>query len=105
LHVFTYSERPGTRAVELQPSVAPSVRHERTRVLREISDRKNLTFRRRMIGAVLSAVTLEQRGMALTSNFLKVEMSAPREPNQLADLEIGAVSEGGLRERAMLPVI
>jgi len=105
LHVFTYSERPGTRAAEQGTSVPVAIRRERTRLLRELSDRKNAEFRRRMIGARLSAVTLEQRGMALTSNFLKVEMSAAREPNQLVDLEIGTVTGAGLRERSLLPIL
>lgn len=105
LHVFTYSERPGTQAAEQGTSVPMAIRRDRTRLLRELSDRKNTEFRRRMIGARLPAVTLEQRGIALTSNFLKVEMSAAREPNQLVDLEIGTVTAMGLRERSLLPVI
>lgn len=105
LHVFTYSERPGTRAVEQGASVPIAIRRNRTRLLRELSDRKNLEFRRRMLGQSLPAVTLEQRGMALTSNFLKVEMAAPREPNRLVDLEIGAVTAAGLRERSLFLVI
>jgi threonylcarbamoyladenosine tRNA methylthiotransferase MtaB len=104
LHVFTYSERPGTRAAEQGTSVPMAVRRERTRLLRDLSNRKNLEFRRRMIGARLPAVTLEQRGMALTSNFLKVEMSTVREPNQLVDLEIGTVTPAGLREQTLFPV-
>ena len=81
------------------------VRHERTRILQELSNRKNLAFRRSMIGRRLSAVTLEQRGMALTTNFLKVQMCAAREPNQMIDLEIGDVTKAGLHERTILPVI
>jgi threonylcarbamoyladenosine tRNA methylthiotransferase MtaB len=105
LHVFTYSERPGTQAAEQGTSLPIAVRRERTRLLRELSDRKNIEFRRRMIGARLPAVTLEQRGLALTSNFLKVEMSAARGPNQLVDLEIGAVTAAGLREHSLLPIL
>ncbi|MGH9419853.1 MAG: tRNA (N(6)-L-threonylcarbamoyladenosine(37)-C(2))-methylthiotransferase MtaB, partial [Thermoanaerobaculia bacterium] len=105
LHVFTYSERPGTHAAAQGTSVPMAIRRERTRLLRELSDRKNAEFRRRMIGLRLPAVTLEQPGMALTSNFLKVEMSAAREPNQLVNLEIGSVTAAGLRERSLLPVI
>jgi threonylcarbamoyladenosine tRNA methylthiotransferase MtaB len=105
LHVFTYSERPSTRAADEGMSVPMAIRRERTRRLRELSDRKNLEFRRQAIGRRLPAVTLEQRGMALTSNFLKVEMSAAREPNQLVDLEIGSVTAAGLRERSLLPIL
>jgi threonylcarbamoyladenosine tRNA methylthiotransferase MtaB len=105
LHVFTYSERPGTLAAEQGSAVPVSIRRERTQVLRELSDRKNLAFRRRMLGQTLSAVTLEQRGMALTSNFLKVEMAASREPNRIIDLSIGAAGPGILRERVLFRIL
>jgi threonylcarbamoyladenosine tRNA methylthiotransferase MtaB len=105
LHVFTYSERPGTLAAERGQRVPVEVRRERTRILRAVSARKNVEFRRGMIGKTLSAVTLDDGAIALTSNFLKVQMAQPREPNQIVSLEIGAVSEAGLRERTLLPVI
>ena len=105
LHVFTYSERPGTAAIHHANPVPPSVRHERTRVLRELSDSKNLAFRRQMLGRTLPAVTLEQPNMALTSNFLKVEMTQPRQPNQNINLEIGNLISNGLRERELLPCL
>ena len=104
LHVFTYSERPGTAAAEMTP-VPVHVRRERTSVLRNLSNRKNIEFRRRMIGKPLSAVTLEQQGIALTCNFLKTEMAYPRKPNQLIELRIGALSELGLKEETLLPII
>ncbi len=105
LHVFTYSERPGTLAAERGQAIPMEVRRERTRILRALADRKNLELRRRMIGKTLSGVTLDDGDIALTSNFLKVQMGQPRDANQIVDLEIGAVSEAGLRERTLLPVI
>ena len=132
LHVFTYSERPGTAAASQKvlvtpPSLEPSrecnerypaptrsdfggpvpipVRQERTRILREISDKKNLEFRRRMLGKTLSAVALEQRRIALTSNFLKVEMAVERPANQMVELGIGALSQAGLKESNPLLIL
>jgi threonylcarbamoyladenosine tRNA methylthiotransferase MtaB len=105
LHVFTYSERPGTAAAERADPVPTSVRHERTRVLHALSERKNLEFRLRLVGRTLSAVTLEQRGMALATNFVKVQMAQSREPNQIVDLRIGAISNSGLRECTVLPIL
>ncbi|MBV9611492.1 MAG: tRNA (N(6)-L-threonylcarbamoyladenosine(37)-C(2))-methylthiotransferase MtaB, partial [Acidobacteriaceae bacterium] len=99
LHVFTYSERPGTAAAEFGAPAPMEVRRERTRLLRELGERKNLQFRQSMVGKTLSAVTLEERGAALTTNFLKIEMSQDRPPNQLLDLPIGGVTAHGLRER------
>jgi threonylcarbamoyladenosine tRNA methylthiotransferase MtaB len=105
LHVFTYSERPGTAAAEHASPVPTPVRHERTRILRDLSDQKNLAFRRRMLGQTLSAVTLEQRGMALTSNFVRVEMATAREPNQIVDLRIASLTPTALREYTPFPLL
>jgi threonylcarbamoyladenosine tRNA methylthiotransferase MtaB len=107
LHVFTYSERPGTAAIGMPGAVPRKVRQDRTRVLRELSERKNLEFRRRMIGKTLSAVTLEERGFALTTNFVKVEMTTLKEPNQLVEIAIGELRPAGLREwgAGALPIV
>ncbi|HEX4167019.1 MAG TPA: tRNA (N(6)-L-threonylcarbamoyladenosine(37)-C(2))-methylthiotransferase MtaB [Bryobacteraceae bacterium] len=105
LHVFTYSERPGTPAATYANPVPPEVRHERTRLLRELSARKNLAFRRRQLDQTLSAVTLEQPGFALTTNFLKIKLAANRPPNQLIDVTIGSQDETGLREKETLHVL
>jgi threonylcarbamoyladenosine tRNA methylthiotransferase MtaB len=105
LHVFTYSERPGTLAEQLGSPVPMHLRRERTAVLRKLSDKKNREFQQRMLGKQLPAVTLEQRGMALTSNFLKVEMTQAREPNRLVELRVGALTASGLREHSLLPVL
>jgi len=104
LHVFTYSERPGTSAAGMTGSVPMEKRRARTRVLRDLSDEKNLHFRRQMLGRTLSAVTLEEKGMALTTNFLKVRMREERLANQLVELAIGLNTAKGLTERALLPV-
>ena len=103
LHVFTYSERPGTPAAERLDPVPMPVRKERNRVLRGLAARKNLEFRRAMLGRTLSAVTLEQG--ALSGNYLKIELAEARPANQLIDVEIGAVSESGLREKRPLLVL
>jgi len=105
LHVFTYSERPGTPAAEAPHQVPIPVRKERNRVLRELAAAKNLDFRRRMIGKKLSVVTLEEPLAALSGNYLKVVMCRPRAAQQLLDLEIGGVSGGALREVTPLPVM
>jgi threonylcarbamoyladenosine tRNA methylthiotransferase MtaB len=105
LHVFTYSERPGTAAASLNSPVPPKVRRERTQILRELSDQKAREFRRRMIGKTLSAVTLEERGIALTSNFLKVAIRQKREPNEIVTLQIGSMSDTVLEERGPFTIL
>ena len=51
-----------------------------------------------MVGRTLSVVTLHEPGIALSGNYLKVELAHAREANRLIDVEIGDVCEGGLRE-------
>ncbi len=98
LHVFTYSERPGTPAAEMPDQVPMPVRKERNRVLRELAARKNLNFRRSMVGRRLSVVTLHEPGAALSGNYLKVQLARPAEPNRLRDVEVGGVTESGVSE-------
>src|SRR5690348_13289194 len=98
LHVFTYSERPGTPAAESPGQVPMAVRKERNRILRELGAAKNREFRGSMVGRTLSAVTLHEPSAALTGNYLKVELVPRREPNRLIEVEIGGLSDGGLRE-------
>lgn len=105
LHVFTYSERPGTLAATYGDPVPVQVRHERTSLLRNLSDGKNLEFRQRMTGKTLSAVTLQERGFALSTNFLKVETATVREPNRIVDLKISGLRQDGLREQGLLPIL
>ena len=107
LHVFTYSERPGTPAAQDADSVPIHVRKERNRLLRELSAEKNRAFRERMVGKTLSAVTLHEPGAALTENYLKVQLAQPRAANQIVELRIGGLTPIGLREQpgGFLPVL
>lgn len=104
LHVFTYSERPGTPAAAMEGRVSWEVRKERTRRLRQLAAEKNLAFRRRMVGRALSAVTLGN-GRALTGNYLTVELARPRPANEIIDVTIGGLTPEGLAERGVLAVI
>jgi len=105
LHVFTYSARPGTPAADLAAQVPMGVRKERNRILRELAAAKNLAFRRSLVGSTLSAVTLDNGPLALTGNYLKVELAAPREPNRIVDVRIGGTGDGTLREFSPLRVL
>jgi threonylcarbamoyladenosine tRNA methylthiotransferase MtaB len=104
LHVFTYSERPGTAAASEANQVPVAVRRERTRVLRELSDRKNRQFREKMVGRTLSAVTLSEN-KALTNNYLQLDLTDAHPANQIADFRIGGLTQSGLREYQPFPVL
>jgi threonylcarbamoyladenosine tRNA methylthiotransferase MtaB len=44
LHVFTYSERNNTKALEIKPVVPVNIRHERNKILRNLSYMKMQDF-------------------------------------------------------------
>jgi threonylcarbamoyladenosine tRNA methylthiotransferase MtaB len=104
LHVFTYSERPGTPAAAMPNPVPTRVRRERSRILRDLAAQKNLEFRCRMAGRKLSVVTLEEPRTGLSSNYLKVALAAARAANQLLEVEIGGLTDAGLHEAAPFSV-
>jgi threonylcarbamoyladenosine tRNA methylthiotransferase MtaB len=103
LHVFTYSERPGTPAATSPNQVPIPRRKERNRILRELAAAKNLKFRQSMVGRTLSVVTLDQN--ALSDNFIKVELNPQRPPNQRVEVRIGGVTANGVYEYNPLHVI
>jgi threonylcarbamoyladenosine tRNA methylthiotransferase MtaB len=105
LHVFTYSERPGTPAAVYANQIPVPVRKERNRILRELAASKNLHFRRSMVGRTLSAVTLDNGPFALSYNYLKIELATPRDPNRIVDVKIGAAGEANLREHHPLAIL
>lgn len=105
LHVFTYSERPGTPAAEAPSQVPIPVRKQRTRALRDLAARKNLEFRKTMIRRTLSVVTLDGGRAAVSDNYLKVTLAVPRESNRIEDIRIGGLTPDGICEAGALPVL
>ncbi|HMH49064.1 MAG TPA: TRAM domain-containing protein, partial [Candidatus Acidoferrum sp.] len=78
LHVFPYSDRPGTEASGLDGHLATSVITERGRRLRALGRAKNLAFRRGLVGRTEDVLVLETRDRAtgrlvgLTGNYVEV---------------------------------
>ena len=105
LHVFTYSERPGTPAAQAVGAVPVPVRKARNKVLRDLAVRKNLAFRRSMVGRSLSVVTLGEGNMALSSNYLKVELARAYPANVLLDVTVAGVTDANVRQAAELAVL
>ena len=96
LHVFTYSERPGTPAATMPGAVPIRVRKDRNRVLRDLANEKNLAFRETLLGREFTAVTLDPPGLALTDNYIKATLDLPYTPNRLVRLRPRAVTEQGV---------
>ena len=94
LHVFSFSERPGTAAEKLDARVPGHVIRERARTLRALSDKKTLEFRASQAGRVQQAITLARSGEnwteALTGNYLKVRLAGRHAPNEWRDVPVPA---------------
>ncbi len=77
LHVFSYSERPGTQALKIDYVVDPKVKHARSQVLLDMSDRKLHAFydaHRGRTAKVLFEHTQKEGLMhGFTENYIKVE--------------------------------
>lgn len=80
LHVFTYSERPGTMALNITPIVDQHTKHLRTRRMMALSDKKLEAFTRRYLGTVRPVLfehTTDGGSMkGFTDNYLRVEVPA-----------------------------
>lgn len=72
LHVFPYSDRPGTVASALDRKVHGSVIKLRAQRLREISRHLQTRFRDAQHGTVRPALTIEDGTVAVTDNYFRV---------------------------------
>ncbi len=81
LHVFTYSERPGTKALAIDYIVDPAEKHRRTREMLALSERKLREFSMRFVGMVRPVLLEHPRKghpmSGFTDNYLKVSVKAP----------------------------
>jgi threonylcarbamoyladenosine tRNA methylthiotransferase MtaB len=77
LHVFTYSERPGTMALKIEPVVSPKEKQERSKQLLKLSEEKTKAFYHTQMKTSHS-VLFEQmkkgtKMYGFTENYIKVE--------------------------------
>lgn len=97
LHVFPYSERPGTAALRIPYIVADADKKERSRRLLEMSERKRIDFYAKYVGTE-QEVLFEKatRGKAMhgfTRNYVRVELS-PKDAREEFDNQLLTVRLG-----------
>ena len=83
LHVFSYSERPGTQALKIDYVVSPDEKHERSQRLLAISDEKTKAFYRKHIGREMKVLMEHSKeGVPMhgfTNNYIRVEIKRDNE--------------------------
>ena len=88
LHVFPYSERPGTTASRLPGQLHGSVIKMRAHRLREISRDLAERFRESQRGTRRPALTIEDGSWAVTDNYFRVPVPPGRARNEWVDVVI-----------------
>jgi threonylcarbamoyladenosine tRNA methylthiotransferase MtaB len=74
VHVFPYSDRPGTTAADLPGRVHGSIVRERASIVRAIGRDLNQRFHRAQDGSIRPGLTIEDGSLVVTDNYLKVRI-------------------------------
>jgi threonylcarbamoyladenosine tRNA methylthiotransferase MtaB len=100
LHVFSYSERPGTQALKIDHTVSADDKHHRSQRLLALSDEKRTAFYRRHTGQTMEVLMEKPKeGMPMhgfTANYIRVEVdSDPSLDNRIVRVKLGELNEDG----------
>ena len=99
LHVFSYSERPGTRALEIPHKVDAQTKHERSQRLLELSEEKRKAHYAKHIGTQRPVLwEHSKKGAPLsgfTDNYIRVTATEGclAEDNTLSQVTLGTFTE------------
>ncbi len=98
LHVFSYSERPGTQALKIAHKVSNQKKKERSHKLLELSEGKRMDFYRKFIGKVLPVLFEHSQSSKImggfTPNYMRVEAAAdPKLDNQIVPVRLVEFNE------------
>jgi len=91
IHVFTYSNRKGTKAEKFGDRVKSEEKKRRTRILIEISERKNYRFRNRYLNKTLEVLVISDKGeykVGLTGNYIHIRFKTEKGINNIATVKL-----------------
>jgi threonylcarbamoyladenosine tRNA methylthiotransferase MtaB len=100
LHVFSYSERANTEAVEMDGVVDKGVRHQRSKMLRILSAKKKRAFYEKNIGSTRTVLFEHENKdgfiQGFTENYVKVKVQYdPGLRNQSIKVKLNEFAEDG----------
>lgn len=100
LHVFSYSERPGTQALKIEHVVSPEEKHRRSQKLLALSDEKTRAFYARHIGQTMPVLMEKPKAGApmhgFTANYIRVEVENDKAlDNKVVQVRLGDFNEDG----------
>ena len=100
-HVFSYSERPGTKALQIPHRVRPQEKHERSQQVLALSEQKLHAFYDRFRGQARPVLLEHSRTPGLmhgfTDNYIRVELQvgAGQPDNVIVPVSLGGWNEAG----------
>lgn len=93
IHVFPYSDRPGTDAAARPGKVHGAVVRERATRLRAVGSELSGAFHRSQHGTVRPGLTIDDGSLVVTDNYLKVRVAPGRERNEWLDVRLHTIGE------------
>jgi threonylcarbamoyladenosine tRNA methylthiotransferase MtaB len=93
VHVFPYSDRPGTAATARPGKVHGSIVRDRASVIRGIGRDLNQTFHRSQDGSVRPGITIEDGSLVVTDNYLKVRIPPGRVRNEWVTVSVASTGD------------
>ncbi|MCK5079850.1 MAG: tRNA (N(6)-L-threonylcarbamoyladenosine(37)-C(2))-methylthiotransferase MtaB, partial [Bacteroidales bacterium] len=101
MHVFTYSERPGTMAANMPGKLINKEKRERSRTLHELSDKKKAAFYRQHIGSTRPVLFESDNSNGymhgFTGNYLKVKTPFRADlVNEIISVPLDKLDEDGI---------
>jgi threonylcarbamoyladenosine tRNA methylthiotransferase MtaB len=96
LHVFPYSDRPGTRAATMGGAVPGPIVRARARQVREISQRLTERFHQSQVGTIHHGLTLDDGSVVVTGNYLKLRVAGGRRRNEWVRVRVTSDHDGEL---------
>jgi threonylcarbamoyladenosine tRNA methylthiotransferase MtaB len=96
LHVFPYSDRPGTAASHMPGTIDGATIRARGRRVREIGARLTRRFRDTQIGRTVRALSVDDGWSVVTTNYLKLGIDAQCARNEWVDVTVLSHQEGHL---------
>jgi threonylcarbamoyladenosine tRNA methylthiotransferase MtaB len=96
LHVFPYSDRPGTRAAAMSGAVPGLIVRQRSAAIRAISQRLTARFNQDQIGTIRPGLTLEDGTLVVTDNYMKLRIGPGRCRNEWVRVRVVSDHDGEL---------
>ena len=88
LHVFPYSDRPGTAATAMRDKVPGDAVRKRAAAVRELGRELTRAFHRSQIGATRRALTVDDGAHVVTDNYLKLPIDIRRPRNEWVQVRV-----------------